>query len=45
MDFKLLLFLMANPERAHSRTQLLNHVWGSHAHIEARFLDQHLGDK
>jgi two-component system phosphate regulon response regulator PhoB len=41
-EFKLLNFLMANPERVHSRVNLLDHVWGNEAYIEERTVDVHV---
>ncbi len=41
-EFKLLHFLMAHPERVHSRAQLLDRVWGDHVFIEERTVDVHV---
>jgi len=41
-EFKLLYFLMTHPERVHSRTQLLDKVWGDHVFIEERTIDVHI---
>ncbi len=41
-EFRLLHFLMAHPERVHSRTQLLDRVWGDHVFIEERTVDVHI---
>ena len=41
-EFKLLRFLLARPERVHSRTQLLDQVWGDHVYIEDRTVDVHI---
>jgi two-component system phosphate regulon response regulator PhoB len=41
-EFRLLKFLMARPERVHSRTQLLDKVWGDHVYIEERTVDVHV---
>lgn len=41
-EFRLLQFLMANPERVHSRAHLLDHVWGNEAYIEERTVDVHI---
>jgi two-component system, OmpR family, phosphate regulon response regulator PhoB len=41
-EFRLLHFLMANPERVHSRAQLLDRVWGDHVFIEERTVDVHI---
>jgi two-component system phosphate regulon response regulator PhoB len=41
-EFRLLHFLMTHPERVHSRTQLLDRVWGDHVFIEERTVDVHV---
>jgi two-component system phosphate regulon response regulator PhoB len=41
-EFKLLNHLMQNPERVHSRSQLLDKVWGDHVFIEERTVDVHV---
>lgn len=41
-EFRLLHFLMAHPERVHSRAQLLDRVWGDHVFIEERTVDVHI---
>ena len=41
-EFKLLNFLMKHPERVHSRSQLLDKVWGDHVYIEERTVDVHV---
>lgn len=41
-EFKLLHYLMAHPERVHSRSQLLDRVWGDHVFIEERTVDVHI---
>ena len=41
-EFRLLKFLIARPERVHSRTQLLDQVWGDHVYIEERTVDVHI---
>jgi two-component system, OmpR family, phosphate regulon response regulator PhoB len=41
-EFKLLRYLMAYPERVHSRAQLLDKVWGDHVFIEERTVDVHI---
>jgi two-component system, OmpR family, phosphate regulon response regulator PhoB len=41
-EFKLLRYLMSHPERVHSRTQLLDKVWGDHVFIEERTVDVHI---
>jgi len=41
-EFRLLRFLMTHPERVHSRSQLLDRVWGDHVFIEERTVDVHV---
>ena len=41
-EFKLLAFLMKNPERVFSRAQLLDNVWGPGTFIEDRTVDVHI---
>ena len=41
-EFRLLRFLLARQERVHSRTQLLDQVWGDHVYIEERTVDVHI---
>ena len=41
-EFRLLRFLLARAERVHSRTQLLDQVWGDHVYIEERTVDVHI---
>jgi two-component system, OmpR family, phosphate regulon response regulator PhoB len=41
-EFRLLHFLVAHPERVHSRAQLLDKVWGDHVFIEERTVDVHV---
>ena len=41
-EFKLLHYLMKHAERVHSRTQLLDGVWGDHVSIEERTVDVHI---
>lgn len=41
-EFRLLQFLLARQERVHSRTQLLDQVWGDDADIEERTVDVHI---
>lgn len=41
-DFKLLQFLMLNPERVHTRNQLLDGVWGNDKYIDERTIDVHI---
>jgi two-component system phosphate regulon response regulator PhoB len=37
-----LRFLLARPERVHSRAQLLDQVWGDDVYIEERTVDVHI---
>ena len=41
-EFKLLAYLMQHAERVHSRSQLLDKVWGDHVYIEERTVDVHV---
>jgi two-component system phosphate regulon response regulator PhoB len=41
-EFRLLHFLITHPERVHSRTQLLDQVWGDHIFVEERTVDVHI---
>lgn len=41
-EFRLLHFFMSHPERVHSRTQLLDQVWGTQAFVEERTVDVHI---
>jgi len=41
-EFRLLHFLMTHPERVHSRTQLLDQIWGDHVFVEERTVDVHI---
>jgi two-component system phosphate regulon response regulator PhoB len=41
-EFRMLRYLMARPERVHTRTQLLDQVWGDHVYIEERTVDVHI---
>jgi two-component system phosphate regulon response regulator PhoB len=41
-EFRLLHYLMTHPERVHSRTQLLDQVWGDHVFVEERTVDGHI---
>ena len=41
-EFKLLHYLMTHAERVHSRSQLLDKVWGDHVFIEERTVDVHV---
>ena len=41
-EFKLLHYFMTHAERVHSRSQLLDKVWGDHVFIEERTVDVHV---
>ena len=41
-EFRLLHFLMAHPERVHSRAQLLDKIWGDGVFVEERTVDVHI---
>jgi two-component system phosphate regulon response regulator PhoB len=41
-EFRLLHFMMAHPERVHSRAHLLDQVWGDHVFVEERTVDVHI---
>ncbi|WP_198119780.1 winged helix-turn-helix domain-containing protein [Massilia rhizosphaerae] len=43
VEFRLLNFLMHHPERVHTRSQLLDQVWGRHAVLDERTVDAHVG--
>ena len=43
VEFRLLKFLMHHPERVHTRSQLLDQVWGSHVYLDERTVDAHVG--
>ena len=42
VEYKLLKFFLAHPERVFSRSQLLDKVWGDHVVIEERTVDVHV---
>ncbi len=42
-EFRLLNFLMHHPERVHTRSQLLDQVWGDHVFLDERTVDAHVG--
>jgi two-component system phosphate regulon response regulator PhoB len=42
MEFKLLHFFLANPERVHSRAHMLDQVWGETVYIDERTVDVHI---
>jgi two-component system phosphate regulon response regulator PhoB len=41
-EFRLLRFLLARPERVHTRAQLQDQVWGDQVYIEERTVDVHI---
>ena len=41
-EFRLLHFFMTHSERVHSRSQLLDQVWGDHVFVEERTVDVHI---
>ena len=41
-EFRLLDYLVSHPERVHSRSQLLDQVWGSNVYVEERTVDVHI---
>lgn len=41
-EFKLLHFLLTNPDRVYSREQLLDNVWGINSFVEERTVDVHV---
>lgn len=41
-EFRLLAYLLSHPQRVHSRSQLLDQVWGDTAVIEERTVDVHV---
>ncbi len=41
-EYRLLEFFMSHPERAYSRAQLLDHVWGGNVYIDERTIDVHI---
>lgn len=41
-EFNLLQFFMSHPERAYSRTQMLDQVWGANVYVEERTVDVHI---
>ena len=41
-EFKLLHFFMSHPERAYSRSQVLDRVWGANVYVEERTVDVHI---
>lgn len=41
-EYRLLAFFMSHPERAYSREQLLDQVWGANVYVEDRTIDVHI---
>ena len=41
-EYKILHYLMRHAERVHSRSRLLDHVWGDQVFIEERTVDVHV---
>ncbi len=41
-EYRLLKFFMTHQERAYSRGQLLDHVWGGNVYVEERTVDVHI---
>ena len=41
-EFRILRFLMENPDRVFSRDQLIGNIWGNNIHIGARTVDVHI---
>ena len=41
-EYRLLEFFMTHPNRAFSRSQLLDHVWGTNVYVEERTVDVHI---
>ncbi|MGH8147002.1 MAG: phosphate regulon transcriptional regulator PhoB [Rhodanobacteraceae bacterium] len=41
-EYRLLHFFMTHPERAYSRAQLLDQVWGGSVYVEERTVDVHI---
>ncbi len=41
-EFRLLQFFMSHPERAYTRSQLLDQVWGANVYVEERTVDVHI---
>ena len=41
-EYRLLAFFMSHPERANTRTQLLDQVWGGNVYFEERTIDVHI---
>jgi two-component system phosphate regulon response regulator PhoB len=43
VEFRLLDYLMRHPQRVHTRSQLLDGVWGVDAYLDERTVDAHVG--
>ena len=41
-EFRLIEFFMGRQGRAYSRSQILDHVWGTNAYLEERTVDVHI---
>lgn len=41
-EYRLLAFFMSHPERAYTRAQLLDQVWGGNVYVEDRTIDVHI---
>jgi two-component system phosphate regulon response regulator PhoB len=41
-EYKLLHFFMSHPDRAYTRTQILDKVWGDNSYVEERTVDVHI---
>ncbi|HEY7883811.1 MAG TPA: phosphate regulon transcriptional regulator PhoB [Cellvibrionaceae bacterium] len=41
-EFRLLQFFLTHQERAYTRSQLLDHVWGGNVYVEERTVDVHI---
>lgn len=41
-EFRILQFFMTHPERAYSRSQLLDQIWGANVYVDERTVDVHI---
>ena len=41
-EYRILQYFMSNPERVHSRANLLDKIWGNEVYIEERTVDVHI---
>ena len=41
-EFKLLEFFLSHPDKAYSRNQLLDFIWGTNVYVEDRTVDVHI---